>query len=230
MQKFFALTLGAALLATVSTAALADGMPRAKAPAPILTPLTQDVPADQPPVDMSAPPVVVVPEDMAAAVPPPPAVPDSRIVEVQENTAFFGLSIGAYSPFTHRSNANGALNLEYQTGTKIAGYIQPIFGGMASGDGTLLGYAALGAPIRLGSKVFMMPSLGVGAYKKGGGYDLDRTLVYRLGGEIAYVFDNQSRLGLTGALIGNGKSMNREDFVETIMLTYTTPLNALSGK
>ena len=152
-----------------------------------------------------------------------------RTVEVQpENTSFFGLSVGLYNSLTH-SNAAVAFNAEWQPGTKIVGRLQPLFGAMATTKGAMLGYAGIGVPFDLTDHVFLMPSLSIGAYRPGDDFDLHRHIVARPGIELAYKFDDKSRLGLNFDVMSNMRSPQARDRSEMIALTYTMPLNALGG-
>jgi hypothetical protein len=217
------------------SAALADGMPFKEAkPQPILTPLdkaleeaeTKEHPLDIKPVEkveQDPPPVEPAP---TAEVPP---VPESRTVEVQPDSSFFGLSVGMYDPFSHGEKA-AAFNLEWQPGVKIAGVLQPLFGAMVTTQGSMLGYGGIGVPFNLTDHIFVMPSVAVGAYAKGRGYDLNRTLAFRIGSELAYQFDDKSRIGLNAHVISNGRSTNRDDRTEVISLVYTMPFDLMSSK
>lgn len=238
--KFSTIVLSAsvALAVSTSTLAFADGMPfKEVKPQPILTPLDQalqEIENKEPPIDVTKqeeppppPPPPSVEETKAPELPPP--VPDSRIVEVQPNTSFFGLSVGMYDPFSHSEEA-ASFNLEWQPGVKVAGVLQPLFGAMVTTEGSLLGYGGVGVPFHIGKRIFVMPSVAVGAYKEGNGYDLDSTLAFRLGTEVAYEFDNKSRLGINAHILTNGDSFSREDRTEIISLVYTTPLDILSGR
>ena len=133
-----------------------------------------------------------------------------------------------YDPFTHNANA-ASLNIEWQPGVKIAGVLQPLFGALATTEGSLLGYGGVGIPFHVSEHVYVMPSVALGAYHKGDGYDLNRTMAVRLGTEISYEFANKSRLGLNAHILSNGTSMSRSDRTEIIGLVYTTPVNMLSG-
>jgi hypothetical protein len=237
VSKFSAIALSAAvaLSLSASTAAFADGMPfKEKKPQPILTPLDEalkEIENKEPPVDVTKPaePPPAPIAEKAPKLPEPPApVPESRIVEVQPNTSFFGLSVGMYDPFSHGEEA-ASFNLEWQPGVKIAGVLQPLFGAMVTTEGSLLGYGGVGVPFKLGKRVFVMPSVSVGAYEEGNGYDLDSTLAFRFGTELSYEFDNKSRLGINAHILTNGDSFDREDRTEIISLVYTTPLDVLSG-
>lgn len=240
--KLSALLVSTSLLlfCTISPPAFSDGMPfREKAPEPILTPLDHtlnNTKAPQPldvttampeaPAAPATTPPALQPEKTADTPEATPPVPESRIVEVQPNTSFFGLSVGMYDPVTHNEKA-AAFNLEWQPGVKIAGFLQPIFGAIVTTNGAMLGYGGLGVPFKVTDHVMLMPSIAMGAYRKGGGYDLGRTLAYRIGTELAYEFQDKSRIGLNLHILTNGRSTGREDRTEVFGLTYTTPFNMM---
>lgn len=228
-RLFSALLTGTAVLVVVTATAMADGMPYGVTqPQPQLTPLDQALDQLQPPVTVTQETETTV-ETVAPVLPqtPPPA-PEQRVVEVQDNPSFFGLSIGMYDPLTHGEKAP-SFNLEWQPSMKIAGVLQPIFGGFAATNGAMMGYGGVGVPFTITDRVFIMPSVAVGAYKEGAGYDLDRTLAFRYGTEIAYQFDDKSRLGINAHVITNGRSFDREDRTEVLSLVYTMPTTLLSG-
>lgn len=242
VHKFSAIALGVtmALTLSASSTSFADGMPfKEKKPEPILTPLDQalkeienkeqPLAVTRPVEEPTPPPAVSEIKKIEETVETPPPVPETRVVEVQPNTSFFGLSVGMYDPFSHGEEA-ASFNLEWQPGVKIAGVLQPLFGAMATTEGSLLGYGGIGVPFHVGKRVFVMPSISVGAYEEGNGYDLDSTLAFRLGTEIAYVFDNKSRLGLNAHILTNGESFDRQDRTEIISLVYTTPMDLFSGR
>lgn len=232
--KISPLVFSASLLlcCSVSALALADGMPFVEPPPQQnLTPIDKTLtapPAAPAPAAAVTPPPAPAPAPQAEAPPPLPPVPESRVVDVQPNTSFFGLSVGTYDLITHPSKST-AFNIEWQPGVKIAGNLQPLFGAMATTKGALLGYAGLGVPFNITDHVFLMPSLALGAYKDGGDYNLGRSIVERGGAELAYQFDDKSRLGLNFDVLTNGTSLQAVDRTEMVLLTYTIPLNTLSG-
>jgi len=217
--------------------AFADGMPLpAATPEPILTPLDNapnGIQNKKPPLDVkpAAPEAAAEAEAPEAAAEPPqaevPAVPESRVVEAQPDTSFLGLSIGMYDPFTHHEKAT-AFNLEWQPGVRIAGVLQPLFGAMATTQSAMLGYGGIGLPLKINDRIKLMPSVSIGAYEKGKGFDLGQIAVFRVGTELAWQFDDQSRVGLNAYVLTNGDSTRREDRTEIISLAYTMPLLALS--
>lgn len=216
MNKKFLAVFGVLLLCTASLPALADGMPfRETKPTPILTPLDKalkQMETKEQPMDVTQP-------EMAAE---PPAAATSA-AGVLPNSSFFGLSVGVYDPLNHGKAAT-FFNAEWQPDLKLAGFLQPLLGGMVTTRGSLLGYGGFGAPIKLGENMQLMPSLALGLYKKGGGYDLEKTLVVRTGAELSYIFKDESRIGMNFHVIGNGTSTNRSDRTSILGVSYTMPL------
>jgi hypothetical protein len=192
--------------------------------------------ADDAPIPVTAEPeqavepVIAEPEVVAPAEVAPPA-PENREVAVQPNSAYLGLSVGLYDAVTHGMK-DAAFGLELQPGFKIAGILQPIFGGFMTSQNTWMGYGGVGLPFNVTKKIRIMPSIAAGYYDEGDGYDLQKSLAFRGGAEVAYIFDNQSRLGLNAHVITNGTSMSNEDRTEVISLVYSMPLgqNFLGGR
>lgn len=241
MTSLIALGVFCSFIALGTTTALADGMPDEE-PKPAATvldkalmeiqgetdeapvPVTPSVEEKKEETKIEAPAPVVAAEKPPEEEKPAPA-PENRVVEVQPNSSFFGLSVGLYD-LTH-GNKDPSFSLEFQPGVKLAGILQPIFGAMLTNNGTVYGYAGAGVPINITDNFFVMPSVAAGFYHEGDGYDLDRSLAYRVGTEIGWKFENSSRIGLNIHAITNGTSLKREDRTEVISVVYTTPLENL---
>jgi hypothetical protein len=96
---------------------------------------------------------------------------------------------------------------------------------MITTDASFLGYAGVGVPFDLTDNIMMMPSIAGGIYDEGnGGVDLKSNFAIRFGTELAYKFDDNSRIGLNAHIITNGESLDKADRTEVISLVYTTPL------
>jgi len=217
----FAARASLILFCSISAVALADGMPfEQPKPQQNLTPIDQSLAAPPAAATAAAP----APAPVPTPSPLPPPLPESRVVEVQPGTSFFGLSVGMFDPITH-GNKSTAFNAEWQPGLKIMGNLQPLFGAMATTKGALLGYGGVGVPYNITDHVFLMPSIALGYYRNGSDYDLGRKIVGRVGSELAYQFDDKSRLGLNFDVLTNGSSLQGRDRTEMVLLTYTLPLN-----
>ncbi len=229
--KSFAAGASLLLLCTASTVALADGMPYGfiQPPAPHIIPDTPDNTGAVNTTDTVRERVSGTAQAQTQLPKPLPPQPRGSVIEVQPNTSFFGLSVGEYDPFRHGDRAT-SFNAELQPGLRVLGVLQPLFGAMATTKGSAMAYAGLGVPFHITRHVFLMPSVGLGIYRAGGGYDLNRTFVGRFGAELAYQFDNKSRLGLNFDVITNGRSTAARDRTEMLALTYTQPFNLFSGE
>ena len=75
--------------------------------------------------------------------------------------------------------------------------------------------------------VVVTPLAGFGVWWRGDSHDenLGGTFEFRLSFEAAYLFSNQSRLGLRFGHISNADSQRRNPGENDLMLTYAFPLN-----
>lgn len=203
-----------------------DKLPEEEDNAPAMT-QPEPLAADE--KDLSEPPAEDTPVVAETTeTPEPPKKDNSIFSSLGSRAGYMGLSIGYFD--AHDGN-NEAISFgaEWKPGIRIARIFQPMIGGLATTEGNLFGYAGLGVPMKLGDKVLLTPSVALGALG-GGNDDLGQTLTYRIGGELAYLLDNGSRIGLSGQMITNGESMGSDDRIDVIALTYTIPLGPTDGK
>jgi len=76
----------------------------------------------------------------------------------------------------------------------------------------------------------LTPSFGVGAYDEGDGKDLGDTIEFRSQVELAYRFDNRSRVGVAFSHISNAGIGDRNPGTEILNVYYAYPLDAIFGK
>lgn len=107
--------------------------------------------------------------------------------------------------------------------------LKPHAGAMVTSDGSLYGFAGLLADFHLGSFV-ITPSTAIGAYYEGDGLDLGHVAEFRSGVEIAYQFENRSRLGVGVYHMSNLVFADRNPGAESVTVTYSIPLQGLMGK
>ncbi len=69
-----------------------------------------------------------------------------------------------------------------------------------------------------------MATIAAGLYAKGGGKNLHYPLEFRSSIECAYIFDDESRLGLQLSHISNASIARRNPGVESIVVIYSFPL------
>ncbi len=143
----------------------------------------------------------------------------------EADPALIALGLGYYD-VAKGDDAAADFRLEYRSDLALW-LIKPWAGLEATSDGALYGVAGLLADIRLGRRVVLTPSLGVGAYRDGGGKDLGAVLEFRSQLELAWRFDDASRLGLAVSHISNASVGKDNPGTEILTLYYALPLERL---
>jgi lipid A 3-O-deacylase len=106
----------------------------------------------------------------------------------------------------------------------------PFVGFSATNEGGTYGYGGIGVDIFFGKRLVVTPNFAAGIYGNGDGKDLGHAIEFRSGVEIAYRFDDYSRLGLSFHYISNAGLDQRNPGVEILALTYSVPFGALFGE
>ena len=133
----------------------------------------------------------------------------------------------------------GLLNLEYRSDKKLW-YFRPQIGAWATNQGSAYVYAGIRLDVFIGNRFVFTPSFSPGLYIDGNGKDLGFPVEFRSSAELAYRFDDYSRISLGIAhlsnaslskvakdspIAGNGKNPG----VETLTLSYSVPIRNLLG-
>jgi hypothetical protein len=161
-------------------------------------------------------------ESVAVALSGGPAAAQSLSVD---DPSFISLGAGAFDVL-HDGPA-GELRGEFRSGHKLLGFLKPFVGVSATTDGAVYGYGGFGVDLYFGQRWVLTPNAAVGAFGHGDGKDLGSTVEFRTGAELAYRFDDRSRLGLDFHHTSNAGIGSRNPGAETLMLMYSIPLNLL---
>ena len=81
----------------------------------------------------------------------------------------------------------------------------------------------------IGRHFVITPELAVGYWHRGGGKDLGGPVEFKSGGEFAWRFNNNSRVGFLFDHISNAGLDKKNPGVESAMLMYSIPLGGLFG-
>lgn len=141
-----------------------------------------------------------------------------------DEPSYLDLGAGAFNMQGHHEATPSAEGrVEFRYGGKLF-HIGPAIGVLGNTRGGAFSYAGLYADIAFGRFVFT-PLGGFGGYHRGGGEDLGGTFQFRLSANLAYEFDDYSRLGLQFAHISNAgiHTVNAGD--NEMLLTYAFPLH-----
>ncbi len=142
-----------------------------------------------------------------------------------QDPSFLTLGIGYFD--INRQVADAAdFRLEYRHGGKVW-IFKPWVGVEATSDGAVYGAAGILVDVFFGRRVVVTPSFGAGYYEEGDGRDLGHDIEFRSQIEIAYRFDDRSRLGLAFSHISNAILGDANPGVEILNLSYSVPLDGL---
>ncbi|RVU35221.1 acyloxyacyl hydrolase [Hwanghaeella grinnelliae] len=120
----------------------------------------------------------------------------------------------------------GEFHLEYIT--DLDWWIfTPMVGVMATTDAAAYVYAGIRADIYLGRRWVITPQFAPGLYHDGDGKDLGHVIEFRSGLEVAYRFDDRSRLGLTLYHLSNASLDDNNPGTEVVTLHYSLPMTSL---
>jgi len=137
----------------------------------------------------------------------------------------FGL--GYFDIIKQRDGA-AIFNLEYRSDKKLW-YFKPMIGMFATSEGGFYGYAGIRMDVYFGNRFVFTPSFAPGLYHEGKGKDLGFEVEFRSSVEVAYRFDDYSRLSLGMAHLSNASLGDKNPGVETLTLTYSVPFSKLLG-
>jgi hypothetical protein len=134
------------------------------------------------------------------------------------------LTLGAGSFDFLENNRAAQIELQYRSDLKLWVF-QPMVGVSATTDSTAYVYAGISLDLFFGSRLVVRPSFAPGLYHQGDGKDLGHTVEFRSSLEVAYRFDDRSRLGLELYHRSNAGLGDHNPGEESLMLTYSIPLS-----
>lgn len=135
------------------------------------------------------------------------------------------LSFGAgYYDLLHDADA-AEFRIEYRS--KYRWWLFKPFAGLtATTNPAAFGYAGVLSDFYFGNRIVVSPSIAAGPYLRGSGKDLGHVFEIRSALEVAYRFDDRSRMGLMFYHISNaGLGDDRNPGAEVLSITYSIPLN-----
>lgn len=116
----------------------------------------------------------------------------------------------------------GQFGVEFRLNTRLW-IFRPQVGLFATTDAAFYAYAGLYTDFYFGKRVVLSPSFSIGGFHEGEGKDLGGALEFRSALELAYRFDNASRLGVQIGHISNASIYDTNPGEEFIILNYSIP-------
>jgi lipid A 3-O-deacylase len=141
-----------------------------------------------------------------------------------DDPSFIAFHGGGYD--VNDNETAGQFNLEYRSNWDDW-YVKPFAGVMATTDAAAYGYAGFMLDIYLGRRFVFTPNVAVGLYSDGDGKDLGHVIEFRSGVELAYRFDDRTRLGVAFHHISNASLDDNNPGTETLTLVLSLPLSSL---
>mgnify|MGYP006226516113 CR=1 FL=1 len=139
---------------------------------------------------------------------------------------FLTFGIGVYDMFDDQTTAEFRVEYVFSEENKLL-WFTPFVGITATAEGGTYGYAGIGIDIFFGKRFVVSPNFAAGVYGNGDGKDLGHAIEFRSGANFAYRFNDYSRMGFAFHHISNAGLDERNPGEETLMLTYSIPLDAI---
>ncbi len=100
----------------------------------------------------------------------------------------------------------------------------PMLGANVTSDGAVYGYAGISLDLFFGNRIVLRPSFAPGLFYEGDGKDLGHVIEFRSAVELAWRFDDRSRLGVELSHRSNAGIGDDNPGEESLMLFYHLPL------
>lgn len=145
-----------------------------------------------------------------------------------DDPAFISFGAGAYD--WNRQKEEGAeFRLEYRSGSKFW-HVKPFFAVAATSTGQGFIGGGILLDVYLGRRLVLTPSFAPHFYAGGNNkLDLDYPLEFRSQLEIAYRFDDRSRLGVAVSHYSNASLGDTNPGTESAMVYYSIPIGKILG-
>ena len=137
---------------------------------------------------------------------------------------FLTVAVGAFDLVQDHDQA-AEFRAEYRFDKKIW-IVKPFVGVMGTTDSAFYGYGGFLTDIFFGRRWVLTPSLAVGYYDKGNGFDLGHEIEFRSSIELSYRFDNRTRLGVSFYHLSNASISNTNPGAEVLSIVYSIPLGS----
>tara|TARA_B100000686_G_C16791142_1_gene978816 strand:+ start:817 stop:1362 length:546 start_codon:yes stop_codon:yes gene_type:complete len=144
------------------------------------------------------------------------------VVAEADDPPFFSFAVGSFDLVLDHNKAT-EFRAEYRSDKKI--WIFKPFGGvMATSDSSFYGFGGVLLDLYFGRRIVFTPSFAGGYYERGDGKDLGHEIEFRSGAELAYRFDDRSRLGLSFYHLSNASIDTKNPGTEVLSIVYSVPI------
>ncbi len=138
------------------------------------------------------------------------------------------LSAGVYD--VADENTTAEFRVQYNWGAPLFWEIKPHAGVLATVDGGVYGYGGVRYDADLSQNWMLQPSFSAGLYGDGDGKDLGHTVEFKSELGLYYKFTGGHNLGVAVSHISNASLGDSNPGTESVVLTYTIPVNRFIGR
>lgn len=157
-----------------------------------------------------------------------PHAPPAQAQDISADPAFLSFGAGVFDIVENTDRA-GDFRVEYRHGDGFW-IFKPWAGLEVTTDGGVFANGGVLTDFYFGRRVVVTPSIGIGAFHNGGGLDMGNVFEIRSQLEVAYRFDDRSRLGLAFSHISNAWTGNENPGSEILTVYYSVPIDRLFGE
>jgi hypothetical protein len=154
-----------------------------------------------------------------------PAAAGAQIIG-RPDAAHLSFGVGYFDAFQQDDTAV-EFRGELRSNWRLLGFLDPFIGASGTTDGAVYGFFGLKVDLYLGDRLVLTPSAAFGAFAEGDGKDLGSTAEFRTGAELAWRFDDRSRLGLGIHHISNASIGDKNPGAEIVSVVYSIPIDFL---
>ena len=136
------------------------------------------------------------------------------------------LGLGAFdiTPSHHKdSNTTAELRAEYRFGD-VLWLLSPFIGTAGTASGAFYGYGGFGIDVNFTPHLVLTPNVAAGYFASGDGTRLGSWWEFRSGAELAWRFDDLSRLGIAVHHTSNAGLTKVNPGEQSVVLMYSVPL------
>lgn len=162
--------------------------------------------------------------EAATPAPAAPARSMSLLGDPSEDPAFLTFGAGVFD--FHRSTKAAEFAVSYRSNQRWW-IFKPHAGILGTSKGGVYGWWGLLVDVYLGQNWVVTPSTSIGAYGRGSGKDLGSALEFRSGLELAYRFENKSRVGFGVYHLSNASTGRKNPGEESLLVYYAMPIRAI---
>lgn len=135
---------------------------------------------------------------------------------------------GAFDVTPSASNRQGGtaaeLRAEYRFGD-VLWFVSPFIGVQGTSSAAFYGYGGFGIDVNFGPNIVLTPNVAAGYFARGSGTNLGSWWEFRSGVELAWRFEDRSRLGVAVHHMSNAGLTRRNPGEQSVLLMYSVPLH-----